>query len=263
MEPVIKSKKFDIQKNGTDVFVTNEYEMFNTISGNRLIDKNHVKKLMNSIYINGWFPESQIVVEPGMAVFDGQHRIEALKLFAEEYGVRPKIKYTVQKSRPKDAQTSIEWVQAFNDLNKKWNALDYAQSFAKRGYEDYIYYLDFKKTHKFNHSTCLILLSNKPDAGNVNKNFIAGKFKILYADMAELRAERVHQLKTLFPYADSVIFVRIMIRFWNQKNFSHSEFIHKLELNRDKLYKTDADGYIRQIQKIYNHANRNKINFNV
>ena len=250
------------EKNGVDVFVTNDYGMFKTIDGNRPINMNHVKKLKNSIYTNGWFPESQIVVEPGMAVLDGQHRIEALKLFAEEYGVKPKIKYTVQKSRPKDTQTSIEWVKAFNDLNKKWNSSDCAHSFAKRGFEDYIYYLDFKEMHKFCHSACLVLLSNKPNAQS-NRDFLAGKFKIPYTDMAEVRAERIHQLKPLFPYADSIIFVRTISKFWNEKNFSHQEFIHKLELNRDLLYKTDADGYIRQISKIYNHANRNKINFNV
>ena len=261
METVLERKR-NIEKNGTDIFVTDEYDMFKHRIGNRAIDPGLVDKIYNSILENGWFESSIIIVGDGLRVLDGQHRIEALKKFADKYQIRYKLKYMVDRDLD-----DLKKITIWQTARKGWTNMDYALSFIEQGINDYKIYVDFMNGHKFpfnkqikhsakmGHSIALNMLGNSSDNRTVSKYFKSGKIKIYSLDLANKFADRLKEIYVYFPHATHALFVRSMIIMWNNPLFSHDEFMSKLIRNRDMISRCGTHiQYYRIIEDIYNYG---------
>jgi hypothetical protein len=252
METALKHNQ--IEKNGTDVFSTDNYDLFKIKHGNRKINQTLVKKIYQSIVDNGWFSSSVIIVGDELVVLDGQHRIEALKMFKKKNGHAYKIKYIVDRD-----MDDLKKITIWQNARKGWSNEDYAVSFIAQGKSDYALYSTFRSDHQLSHTVTLNLLANgynKPTA----KLFKSGNIVIHDIDLANEFAVRIKELGTYYEYASHTQFVRAMILLWNNPLFSNKDFLKKLSRDRKKLFRVSSpEQYIRIINDIYNFGRHNKI----
>lgn len=115
---------------------SDNYESFKVLDQNREINHKHVTLLKKSIEANPKIMESQpILVNENMEIIDGQHRYQACKELEMPvyYMVIPGL--TVAEAR------------SMNAMQRGWTAMDYAQSYAKAGNENYALLLEFKRSY--------------------------------------------------------------------------------------------------------------------
>jgi len=250
------TKNFKIQKNGTDVFVTDEYDLFKTKQGNRKIDQALVKKIYKSIEQHGWFKSSLIIVGDNLVVLDGQHRIEALKMFSEKHGVKYKVKYIVDRD-----MDNMDCIRAWQTERKGWTNDDYTKSFIEQGNVKYQLYSDFRNEYKLNHTISLALLANSAGSGNA-QSFKSGKIKIFNIVLAKKLAENLIAIGKYYEYYQHSMFVTAMLPLWNNPEFDNQRFVKNLSKNRDSLYRvSSAIHYRRMIEDIYNYYKHDKVRF--
>lgn len=112
-----------------EIKVTNEYEKFKKLKGNRAVTEKRKEKIKNSILKVGYIT-SPILVNENFEIIDGQGRFEALK------ELQLPIEYIIQDN------IGITECVAMNINNTNWSLLDYIQSYADKGLESYQYILD-------------------------------------------------------------------------------------------------------------------------
>ena len=106
------------------IYVTDNYSMFKTMDGNRLLKNDRVNKIVHSINSVGYIL-SPILVNENMEVVDGQGRLAALER------LKLPVHYMVQKG------IGVEECQQMNIHQSNWTLLDYIYSHAMRGNCDY------------------------------------------------------------------------------------------------------------------------------
>ena len=117
------------EKNNTEntinyVWETKNYEKFNKLKGNRIINEKNIKLIDISVQENGWKPEP-ILVNERYEVCDGQHRLE----YAKRHNLS--IPYLIIKGlKPKDCIR-------MNSKRVNWSADDYINFYAEQGNENY------------------------------------------------------------------------------------------------------------------------------
>lgn len=125
-----------------EIKVTNKYEMFKKLDGNREADDKRVEKIKKSISKVGYIT-SPILVNQNMEIIDGQGRFEALKQ------LQLPVEYIVQDN------IGIKECVAMNIYQTNWKLIDYIKSYADRGVQSYIYVIDLMQ--RFNISNVSII----------------------------------------------------------------------------------------------------------
>lgn len=120
-----------------EIKVTNKYEMFKKLEGNRTTDDRRVEKIKKSIIKVGYIT-SPILVNENMEIIDGQGRFEALKQ------LQLPIEYIVQNG------ISIKECVAMNVYQTNWTIIDYIYSHADRGIQSFVYIRDLMERFNIN-----------------------------------------------------------------------------------------------------------------
>lgn len=118
-----------------EVRVTNKYEMFKKLEGNRATSQTRVEKIKKSIEKVGYIT-SPILVNQNMEIIDGQGRFEALKQ------MQLPVEYIVQEG------IGFKECVAMNVHQTNWTAIDYINSYADKGVQSYIYIRDLMEKYK-------------------------------------------------------------------------------------------------------------------
>lgn len=227
-----------------EILKSQNHEMFSNITGNRDVNKGHVKRLREAIESNPYLTKyDPILVNEKYQILDGQHRFEALK------ETKMPVYYIVAEG------LGLETAQLLNSRSRVWSPTDFAKSYAKLGYKDYQTYLDFKEKYKFSHSTLINYLADwkdRPDA--INMKFRSGDFKIKDLNKSILLSNQLMEVGGIFEdykRRDFTIAFKILA---NNKYYSHERFLHKLKLKVDDIgnYNNSID-YLRKIEEIYNY----------
>lgn len=108
------------------IYITNNYEQFKFIPGNRKISQKHVNEIKKSILKYGYFEDKPIHVNSDMEIQDGQHRFVACKELGEP------IRYVIEEKK------SLERITTENSICKKWETIDFINAKAIDGNESYI-----------------------------------------------------------------------------------------------------------------------------
>lgn len=247
--------KNQIRKNGMDVYATSNYEIFHFLKGNRQLNNSHVKKLKQSILEHGWIRSSILTIGRGMIILDGQHRLQALKEIFKEIGKKYEIFYVVN-------DVDLISVQALQ-TQRTWKMHDYMMSFIELGNDEYLKFKIFKETYNLTFTAAIIITLNISGvAGGFREKFIYGNYKCPNWEKAKMTADALMKLKPYFEHWGNVRFVAAFTKFFNHPEFSISEFIRKLDINRDKLYRmATIRQYMERIGWIYNFKRREEINF--
>ena len=132
----------------TQIKNTRDYSLFKSITGNRDLNKSHVKRLL---LIFGERPQKlqwvPILVNENHEVIDGQHRLEAAKK------LEVPVYYRVIKG------LTLEDCQALNSNSKMWTPNDYARAYCANGVDAYCKYLEFKQKWGLNHDVVMRYLA--------------------------------------------------------------------------------------------------------
>jgi len=234
-------------KSVNQVLMTNDYDMFQTIEGNREINKLHVKRLKDSI--SEKYITVPIIVNEKNQIIDGQHRFQSAKELE-----KPVYYIKVNGLGLKD-------VHRLNTNTKNWTADAYLDGYCRLGFQDYIMYREFKNKYGFGHNETNAILSNKQRmGGSKNQAFKDGVFHIVDYNQAVKNAEKITMVKQYYDGYRRRAFVYAMLDLFQNPNYNHAEFLNKLSFQSRSLVDcTDVQQYLTLIEEIYNYK-RNKQN---
>lgn len=223
------------------IYSTNDYSKFKSVKGNRMVNKLHVKNLVESMEERNLL--APIAVNEFDEIIDGQHRFEArkqLKLPIEYYYV---IGYSVKE------------IKIYNMNMKNWIKKDYLDAFCDLEYPDY---LEFRKLMDLFPEFGITIIEKMFMHGFENKDykpkmFEKGEFKIYDYQSAKEIAEKV---KMFSPYYDGYIkrtFVYAVLAALNHKRYDHQKMIERVKINPLQIHDCFSKAqYKDMIEKIYN-----------
>lgn len=177
---------------------TKEYTVFQKLLGNRFVDTNNVKKLVDSMRLIGVIP-IPIIVNERMEIIDGQHREAAIEELEESvpYVVIPGL----------DLKDCI----AINGSQHDWSNLQYVDSYAQQGYEQYKAVMKYIDEYSDIKPTTVLRAFGNPGHEYIKH----GEFKIGDIVLANQIIEIIRQIKTTMRKtagASVVDAVKIMVR---------------------------------------------------
>jgi hypothetical protein len=232
----------------TNIYSTNNYSLFKSIDGNRVLNELHLKRLKKSIEKNYLF--TVITVNESYEIIDGQHRFEAAK------ELKMPINYIVCPGY------GLNEVHILNQNSKTWSAEDYLTGYCDLGYKDYLNFKRFKDKYHFGFNETMAMLAGTiTSGGEQNMQFKKGEYKVTHWQQANEYANRIWQLKNLYDGFLRRSFIYAMLELFDNSEFDFNEFLHKLTLvPRALTHCADRKHYIELIEEIYNYHRRNKIN---
>ena len=125
---------------------TNNYSQFSFFKDNRVVNRAHVKNLIESIEELGYIKGKPIIINDKFQIIDGQHRF----LACQELDLP--IIYEFQEV--------VDYHKTMITLNKSqsnWNLGDYVNLHAKQLIECYVRLLQFEDKHKFGISNSIAI----------------------------------------------------------------------------------------------------------
>lgn len=243
------------------IYWTESYEIFNTLSGNRSLSSkrsiNHIKKLKRDILADGWRKSSELLVNRNLTVYDGQHRLQALKEIKMETGKTYNIGYKV------DNNLSLKKTQKLNSMVLPWVPEDYIESNIRQGNKNYQFIKDLMVEHNMPYTAVLSILESVN--GSITTKMFRDGDVVIDKNNEQLiwfNASCIHKIKPYFKGYNQRSFVSAMCFFLRQSNFNFDDFLSKLQINRSMLYPvTTINQYKKLIQDVYNYRRRDKITF--
>lgn len=196
---------------------TNNYDLFKTIKGNRIINEKNYRKLLNSI------KEEQLIIpilcNENFEIIDGQHRYFA----AATLGL-PVYYYVVPGY-------NIQQVKKANLVGLNWNITDYMKMHIELGNEHYKEFDELRRQFDVNFSPYrfleLISIIQLNDFKRIKAIFEDGLFKI------ENKMELFNFIAALedfnfFNEYKSVTFVKSFVKLYNMDKYEHAKMKKKL-----------------------------------
>ena len=225
------------------VYKTNDYSIFNTIKGNRPLNRLHKKRLMESMTIQHL--QSPIIVNKNMDIIDGQHRFESQKelnlpvycIMMDDYGIKE--------------------THRLNSNSSDWKTSDFMEAYALQGLKDYIIYKEFYKDYGFGHQDCLNMLTGTIKDRNIYTIFKTGNFKVTnHKDAIEI-AEKIAMIAEYYDGYKRRGFVQAMQLAFNNPDYNHAKLLQKLKYKSTELVDcTNYRQYCYLLEDIYNYKTK-------
>lgn len=231
----------------TEIKHTADYGMFRLVNTNRLVDKNHVKRLKLSISKNNLLDVNPILVNKNMDIIDGQHRLQAAK------ELKLPIYYIVSD------KVEQEDIAILNSNKKLWHVADYVQYHAKNGLVAYKALQVFLRNNSFLPPSSAILIA----CGDIKpKDVRDGNLKELNLDEADSFMGRLSDIRNHFSEAFSRKFVMALRACEKAKGYDHVRMVEKIALNPRAMKPcTTSKEYVKMLEEIYNYRVQNKVRF--
>ena len=223
---------------------TKDYEKFKTVGCNRAVKQRVVTMLMKSFKTTkGMLISKPIIVDRGLNVIDGQHRLEACKR------MNIPVHYIITND-------VIENIPLYNAYQEKWGLQDYAHYFANNGNKNYQRILEVseKAGTAINGSLeCIGIVTGC----SFNDAFKEGRFLFdRDIDKCVARIEKIKQICYLVKGARGISKkITRAIRFLEKiKTFNLDDFIEKIKKYPAKIHGCGtSEEYIELFIDIYNH----------
>jgi hypothetical protein len=224
--------------------VTTEYKKFILINGNRIINKQKVKRLMETM--TEYMAMSPIQVNEKMEIIDGQHRFTALCNLG-----KPIYYYVVKGATIKD-------VQALNTHTDVWDHKDYVNSYVSTGNKNYAIYKQFKEKYGLGTTTNLMLLTGTSSVGQEQKKFARGQFVVTDILEAEDIASKIVKMGQYISFYKDRSFAYAFMKALRNPKFNFEMFFtDKMEYQSRKLVKcSNIVQYLTILQEIHNNRTK-------
>lgn len=234
--------------NETTIERTYDYGKFKTVRGNRDVSRKHLDNLKKQIERENLLPWNPIVVNGNMEVIDGQHRLQA----ASELGLQ--VSYIVSPDG------DIRDVMSMNTNSMQWKAQNYVNSYADRGFAQYVMLNRFCVEKGLPISTAMELLGGVT-GGLAYATLKNGTFLSNQWDAAGKVADFITGLR---PFVKPHVFTqRAFIRsarafYLLEKPFPNGELVRKLEASgRTVEIEGSVKEYMRQYEDALNWKRQN------
>lgn len=224
------------------ILSTEDYSIFKTIKGNRVLSPAHVRNLKEAIDKNNESRKlAPILVNEKYEIIDGQHRLEAIK----QLGLS--VYYIMHKG------LTLKTVQQLHSTAKQWQPMDYAQAFAKLGNGYYQMYIDAKRSpYGLNHDSLLRYLGLEDCV--TSTSFKEGNFVVPNFDYS---MELLKQLSDFQPYYKRYNirnFALAFLRLAQEPHYNHKRMMTQFEKYGNKLEERASEvGFFKSLNKIYNY----------
>jgi hypothetical protein len=223
---------------------TNEHRLFYSSNTNREVNESHVAALVRSMRQWGFLPSCPLRVhrDAGRYVIDdGQHRFTA----ASRLGIP--IYYVCEDAEVPASVTS--------GLQKKWQPVDFATSYAQQGKNDYQYLRSFCEQNGLPLATAAKILAGKTTNGNSTRAFRAGDFEVSEDNVAHTVVEVAKAIEDAGAnwarHNHALLAVAAVL---GVPGVSSTQLIARIRSNPSLLVKQgDRDHYIRLFDSIYNY----------
>lgn len=231
------------------VEVTTTYGQFKLMKGNRAVDYNHVKRLKREMEANpDLLSANPILVNEHLYIIDGQHR----RMAAQELGVP--LYYMVRPG------ISLEETRHLNVTQKRWQLLDFAQSFADSGHQDYVTFLRLHRQYPKIAPGILRFYLRGGQKHDVESSFRRGEFRIDDLSVAKKNLERLSEVVNKTHVMMNMPMASALLKLFNDPdNFDYSFFMQKLERENARAMfgtHTSLRACLRTIEEIYNFQSK-------
>ena len=232
----------------SQVYKTNDYNVFSKLNGNRTINRAHYKRLKESISEESLIVP--IIVNEKYEIIDGQNRFEAWK------ELELPVPFIII------AGYGLAQVQRLNSNIRNWSMKDYADCYSALGNKHYKVYKEFKHEYELGDYESIALLQNQTSGSGKNfERFRNGKFKVKNYKLACSNAEKIVKLSKYYEGYKRRSFVFAVMQLINNKEFKLNTLLKKLKYQSTKLVDcTNKEQYLFLLQDIYNFKSSNKIN---
>lgn len=204
------------------VFKTVDYSIFSKLSGNRELNKNHVRRLTKVIATNPEFTKkSPIIVNQNMSIIDGQHRVAAFELVKEKEGTAYPIFFIVQSG------ATLRDARNLNVGSKPWGPIDYARVYALEGDVNYKTYLEFAS--RFPMVTHKIIARALGGSEAAIKDFNTGLFQVKDEKKADTFLRALLEVETVVPTGPSQPLAFAFARVFNHPQYDHGRMLEQLQ----------------------------------
>lgn len=188
-------------KHYTNIYITNHYEMFGFLTGNRQLDPTNLKKITESFKKEQIFESTIIVAIDELAtngewlkIIDGQHRFEVAKTLGLDftYVIMGTVDYSTD---------NLTIVETLNTANKEWDVTNFLISKTTLNDENYTRYYNvyFKYPQVFEHEIIFYIYNKINGKKCINHNdFKKGLLKFTNEDEASI-LNIFAKLKTYIP----------------------------------------------------------------
>lgn len=241
------------------VYSTYEYTKFKKIDGNRNLDKQNLKRLIESMKIED--AKIPILVTENYHIIDGQHRLEARRILMLPV-------YYIVSTMGASADSIVLATMAQKPLTLS----SIARLRADTGNDEYCKLLDFCDIYKIPVNLAITLTSKKAKSKNggtsnnrTTHNFKLGEFKADDVEFAEYVAEYIDTLykETNSNVVKSMYFVHSLLTVFGMKDFNKEHFLNQVAKHKHLIEpKANRKQYQNMIHDIYNLRlhEKNKIN---
>lgn len=221
----------------TPIYETYDYEMFETVNGNRIVNSLNYTKLFKSI------EEKQLLipicVNENLQIIDGQHRFNVCK------ELNKPIQFYITEGY------TIEDVKRANLVGKNWSRIDFLNLFISQNNNSYIDFAEILDTYKINMNDLLKVFASVQDITlkDLSKDFDNGYF---LSDGKELVRNFFNSLEDfkLFRNYRSAQFVGAFIKLYFHKDYSHEKMRERLIKRGSYVKKKGSiDEYLQMLAK--------------
>lgn len=229
---------------------TTDYSQFRDVNSNREVDHKHVSRLVAAIQKRNLLHVNPIVVDNGMRVIDGQHRLAAAEI------LKVPIYYIVEDISRKD-------ISLLNSNQKNWNAMDYINFYTIEKVSAFVQLSDLINHFPDMAVSALLVLSNSEGRRSLVQ-LKDGFLDVLNINHAKEVSSLCMALNKKFQksFVFDSRFPLALGKAIGQYNFRMERFIEQIEASpREFVPCHTKEQYLEMIEEIYNrNLSKNKIN---
>lgn len=230
-------------EDGLKTYVTKNYGQFTILEDNRMINQNHVIRLIDATqeYPEGLKFEPIMINERG-EVIDGQHRLEAVKRLGFW------VYYQIGKGL--DINDTIR----MNVYRRNWTPLDYAYTYSARGKQDYSRYIEFHERYPDLQHRALMAYMQSGETNRAGILFNEGKF--VAPDEDGSIANRINQYEDMVKhlprrdFATSRAFQRAVLTIITHKSYDHERMMAKMDYAATKYLMHPFEGLYNENARV-------------
>ena len=232
-------------------FITDEFNRFKRLQGNRSVTPLRVKKLMKSISEHGYIG-SPAVINEKWEIVDGQARVEACRVLNEP------IPFVIREG------AGIKECVALNRYTTTWSLRDYIEMYVEYGNESYIYLLNLMKRYERQGISLRTIFYATTGLSGSNEKIKSGQY-VCDKHHYEEAIRMLDYVVTSIPYikkaaARKDYYFNALCFTWMNPEVDNSTMIQRLYQHQSEIIAVARlEDALMTLEQIYNYRTRKKV----
>jgi hypothetical protein len=236
----------------TQIAQTNDYSLFESITGNRSLNQGKVEKICNDI-ANGFnmLPYCPIIVSENggkLQIIDGQHRFEVSKQ------TQNPVYYVLCQT------LTLKQIAQLNSRGEKWKPQDFLNCYIRLGIKDYERIYEIMNEYKINiRLTIDLLMYNKHSEPKSTEVFQSGDFQCNYLQETHDLLKLSDSLFGRYTFSKDRYLIGAVQAIQKKGKCDFDKLRSKIAAAPMMMDKqTDVKNYIYNIERVYNFKSQSR-----